>query len=109
MLAILLKWITTAAVFGSLFFCSARDCAALLLVVWSVAIGILVCSNLGDRLLWLPVFLGLVGVFGSVFMLAIPVRINLAVNGITLAMFIVSLEILTKHGRSSLVVVKHRT
>jgi hypothetical protein len=80
MLTTLLKWITGAAFLGSLFWYSARDCAALLLAVWTVAVGIFIHSNVADRLLWIPVALALAGVFGSVVVLAIPSNITLAAN-----------------------------
>lgn len=87
MLMTLLKWTTGTAFLGSLFWCSARDCATLLLAVWMVAIGVFVYSNLADRFFWIPVLLALAGVFGSIFVLAIPGKITLAANVATLVIF----------------------
>jgi hypothetical protein len=107
MLTTLLAWITGAVFLAGLFWCSARDCVALLLAVWTVAIAALVYSNLANRLLWIPVLLALTGVFGSLFALAIPTNITLAVNEATLVLFIVSLEVLRKR-RSATVSMRHR-
>lgn len=106
MLTALLKWIAIATFLGSLFWCSARDCVALLVAVWTVAIGVFVYSNLAGRFLWIPVLLALAGVFGSILMLAVPANITLAANVATLVLFIVSLEVLKKHG-SSIAFVRH--
>jgi hypothetical protein len=100
MLTTLLQSFTGAALLSSLFWGSARDCAVLLLAVWMVAIGGFVLSNLADRFLWIPVLLALAGLFASVFALAIPASIILAVNVATLASFVVSVEVLKKKNRS---------
>lgn len=108
MLTTLLKWTTGAAFLGSLFWCSARDCTTLLLAVWMVAIGVFVYSNLAHRFLWIPAFLALAGVFGSIFVIAIPGSITLAANVATLVIFIVSVEVLKKKHRSAMVLMRQR-
>jgi hypothetical protein len=108
MLKTLLKWIVGAAILGSLFWCSNRECVALLLTVWTVAIGIFVYSNLADRFLWIPVLLALFGVFGSILVLAIPANIILAGNMATLILFAISLEVLKDKRHSSIAVLRHR-
>jgi hypothetical protein len=104
----LLKWITGAAFLGSLFWCSARNCVTLLLAVWTIAIASFVYSNLKDRFLGIPVFLAAAGVFGSIFVLAIPGNITLAANVAVLVTFVVSLEVLKKKRRSSIALMRHR-
>jgi hypothetical protein len=112
MLAMFLKWITGTAFLGSLFWFSAHDWVALLLLsAWIVAIAVLVRSDLMDRFLWIPMVIALAGVLGSVFVFAIPAGITLAVNEITLVMFMVSFEVLKKRGRhdqlAGLLIMKH--
>jgi hypothetical protein len=92
---ILLKSIAGAAFFGSLFSGSSRECAALLLLAWTVAIGIFTYLNLPDRLLWIPVLLAVAGVFGPILVLAIPAQIALAASAATFVLFIASLELLS--------------
>jgi hypothetical protein len=108
MLTTVLKWTTGTAFLGGLFWCSAGDCTTLLLAVWMVAIGILVYSNLADRFLWILLLLALAGVFGSIFVIAIPGSITLAANVATLVTFIVSVEVLKKKHRSAMAVMRHR-
>ncbi len=107
MLTTLLKWSPGAAFLSSLFWCPARDCAVVLLAVWTVAIGTFVYSNLADRFLWIPMLLAFAGVFGSILVLAIPANITLAANVATLILFVVSLEVL-KRRRSSIAFMRHR-
>jgi hypothetical protein len=102
----LLEWISEIAFIESLFGYSARECAALLLAVWTVVIGVFVCSNFAEKLLWIPVLLGVTGVLGSIFVLAIPANVVLATDIATLALFIVSFEVLKKR-RPSMAAVKH--
>lgn len=108
MLTTLLKWITGAAFLGSLFWCSARDCTALLLAVWTLAIGVFVYSDLADRFLWIPVLLALAGVFSSILPLATSPNMALVANAATLVLFMVSLEVLKKKHRSSMALIRHR-
>jgi len=110
MFASLLKWITVDAFLGSLFwFSNTNYLVLLLLAAWMAAIAVLVHSNLGDRFCWIPVALVLAGVFGSMFVLAIPTNMTLAVNEITLVIFIVSIEVLKKERREPIALVSHRT
>jgi len=107
MLTTLLKWLAGSALLGSLFWCSARDCAALLLAVWVVAIGVFVCTNLPDRFLWVPVSLALAGLFSAILVLTIPANVSRTASVATLVLFVVSLEVLKKR-RSSLALMRHR-
>lgn len=91
-----------------MFWFTARDCATLLLVIWTAAIAVFVDSDLVSRYLWIPVSLGLTGVLGSIFMLAIPASVILAANVATLVLFIISFEVLKKKRRSLLALIKHR-
>jgi hypothetical protein len=102
MLTMLTKCISGAVFLGSLFWCPSGDCVALLLVIWTVAIGVLVYSNLADRFLWIPILLALTGVFGLIFVLAIPDTIALAADEATLVMFVASLGLLKEKSRSSM-------
>ncbi len=94
MSAAILRIFSNTASVGSLLWFGARDCATLLLVIWTAAIAVFVDSNLVARFLWIPVSLGLAGVVGSLFILAIPVGITLAVNVAALVLFVLSFEIL---------------
>lgn len=112
MLTMFSKWITGTVFLGSLFWFSAHDWVALLLLsTWMVAIAVLVRSDLMDRFLWIPMVIALAGVLGSVFVFAIPAGITLAVNELTLVMFVVSFEVLKKRkgqGQlAGLLVMKH--
>jgi hypothetical protein len=107
MFTILLESIAGVAFLGSLFWCSSRDCVALLLVAWTLAIGAFVYSNLAERFLWIPVLLALAGVFGSVFALVVPTNITLAVNEAILATFLVALKVLKSERRSSMTFARH--
>jgi hypothetical protein len=73
----------------STFWFAGRDSVALLLVVWAAG-------------------LGLVGVLRSMFMLAVPANVILAANVATLALFIISFEVLKKKRRSAHTLIKHR-
>jgi hypothetical protein len=106
MLTTLLKWIADATFLDTALLSSTRTYAALLLVVWALAIGVFAYLNLRDRFLWIPVVLALAGVFGSTVALAIPGATTLVVNGVTLVIFVVSLELL-KTKRRSIAVVRH--
>lgn len=108
MLKTLLRWIVGAVILGSFFWCSDRQCVALLLAAWMVAIGVLVFSNLADRFLWIPVLLALAGVFGSILELSIPANTILAANVATLVLFALSLEVLKDKRHSLVAVVRHR-
>jgi energy-converting hydrogenase Eha subunit C len=90
----------------SMFWFTTRDSVTLLLVVWTAAIAVFVDSDLVDRFLWIPVSLGLTGVLGAIFVLAIPANVILAANVATLVLFITSFEVLKKKRRSSLTVDK---
>ena len=100
MLTTSLLWIVGAIILGSLFWCSVRECVALLLAAWTVAVGILVHSNLADRFLWIPVLLALIGVFGSIIVLASLTNMVLAANIATLTLFTVSVYVLKNNRRS---------
>jgi hypothetical protein len=106
MLTTLLKWLMVAAVFGGLFWCSTSDCMVLLVAIWAVATGVFVYSNLTERFLWIPVLLALVGLFGSVSVLAIPGATTLAINEATLVTFIISI-IALKKGRRRVALARH--
>ncbi|HWR14794.1 MAG TPA: hypothetical protein VN577_08185 [Terriglobales bacterium] len=88
----------------SLFGYSARECAATLLAVWAVAIGVFVCSKSAEKLIWIPVLLGIAGVLGSIVVLAIPAKFTLEANVVTLALFIVSFGMLKKRHPATAVV-----
>jgi hypothetical protein len=104
----LLKGIMGAAILGTLYLWSTRDCVVPMLAVWTAAIWVLICFNLADRLLWIPVVLALAGVFGSILALVVPVDIGLTANLATLLLFCFSLERLKRKRRSAVVVVGHR-
>ena len=108
MLTTPLKWTTGSAFLGSLFWFSPGDCTALLLAAWMAAIGVFIYSDLADRFLWIPLLVALAGVFGSIFVIAIPGSITLATNAATLVIFIVSVEMLKKKHRSAMAMVRHR-
>ena len=57
--------------------------------------------DLADKFLWVPVFLALAGVFSAILPLAITPNVALIANAATLALFIVSLEVLTRKRRLS--------
>lgn len=106
---IVLKSAAGIAFFGSLFFllhCSYL--AVLLLGAWVLAIAFMVRANLGEKFLWIPVVLALAGVLGSVFVLAIPANLTLAVNEATLFIFAFSLGVLKKHHHSSSAAIRNR-
>ena len=100
MLTVLVKCVSGAVFLGSLFWCPSGDCVALLLAVWTIAIAVFACSNLAERFLWVPILLALAGVFGLIFLLAIPDNITLAAEEAMLVMFAVSLALLKKKPRA---------
>jgi hypothetical protein len=98
-----LKAIAGGALLGSLFWRSSRGCAALLLLAWTIAIGVFAYLNLPERFLWIPVLLATAGVLSPVFVLAIPAQITMAASTATFILFIGSLEVLsTKRWSSAL-------
>jgi hypothetical protein len=92
----------------SAFWFSARDCVTLLLVIWAAAIATFVESNTVARLLWIPISLGLIGVLGSLVILAIPSNVILEANVATLVLFVISFEVLKRKRHSSVVQIKPR-
>lgn len=105
----LLIWTVGAAILGSLFQCSARECVTVLLALWTILIGSFVYSNLKERLLYIPVLLAAVGVLGSILILAIPGNVTLIANVAAVVSFVASLEVLKKKRCSSTAFAKHRT
>lgn len=99
MLMLLMTLIAVAGFVASLFWCSTRDCVALLLAAWTVAIVVFVYMNLPERHLWIPALLALAGVLGCVFVLAFPGNLTLAANVTTLVLFVVSLDVLRERSR----------
>jgi uncharacterized membrane protein len=93
LLPTLFRSVAGGAFLGSLFWNSPRNCAILLLFAWVIAIGVFTYMNLPDRFLWIPVLLAGVGVFGPIFVLAIPAQITLAASAATLVLFVASLEV----------------
>jgi hypothetical protein len=102
MLEMMMKCVSGAVFLGSLFWCPSGDCVALLLIIWVAAIGVLVYSNLADQFLWIPILLALTGVFGLIFVLAIPANVTLAADEATLVMFVASLALFKKKSRVSI-------
>ena len=102
----LLKWFMVAAFLGALFWCSTRYCVALLVAVWAIATWVLIDSNLAEGFSWIPVLLALAGLFGCIFVLAIPGAITLVINEATLIAFVVSIVVLKKK-RRALTVARH--
>jgi hypothetical protein len=86
---------------------TARDSVCMLLIVWTAAILVLVESDIVRRFIWIPVFLGLAGVLGTISILAIPANVILVANVATLAVFMVSFEVLKKKRVSSPGRMKH--
>lgn len=109
MLTTFINWIAVSAFLAVLFRGSGRECAALLLAGWTVAIAVFVYLNLVERFLWIPALLALAGVFGSLFVLSFPNPVNLAANEAVLVMFIVSLVVLSRDGRPSIALIHHRS
>lgn len=87
---------------------TARDSICMLLIAWTAAITVFVESEVIRRFIWIPVFLGLAGVLGTIFILAIPTNVTLLANVTALAVFIVSFEVLKRMQVSSRERVKHR-
>jgi hypothetical protein len=104
----LLRWITIAAVLGSLFRCSSRVSVALLFGMWIVLIAMFGYMDVTDRFSWVPAMLGVGGVFGAVLALVIPGAVPLTANVAVLLLFVISLELLVKKRRSSPVVIKRK-
>jgi hypothetical protein len=96
MLTTLFTWIADATLLDSLSWCAGGYCAAVLLAVWTVGIVVLVCSNIENRFLLVPVFLAFSGVFGLIVVFAIPLTATVVANAVTFVLFIVSLEVLKK-------------
>ena len=96
MLTTLFTWIADATLLGSPSWCTGGYCAGVLLAVWTVGIVVLVCSNIENRFLLVPVFLAFSGVFGLIVVFAIPLAGTVAANAATFVLFIVSLEVLKK-------------
>jgi hypothetical protein len=92
----------------SMLWFSVRDFVTLLLVIWTAAIAVFVHSDLVSQFIWIPVSLGLAGVLGSIFMLALPANVIVAANVATLLLFVVSFEVLKGKLHSRLISVKHR-
>lgn len=97
----LFTWITGAAILGSLFWCSARECVTVLLALWTILIGSFVYSNLKERHLFIPVLLAAIGVLGSIFVLAIPGNVTLAANVAAVVSFVASLEVMKRRASTS--------
>jgi hypothetical protein len=87
---------------------SVRDFVTLLLVIWTAAIAVFAHSDLVSQFIWIPVSLGLAGVLGSIFILAIPANVILAANIAVLVLFVVSFEVLKRKHRSRLMSARHR-
>lgn len=99
----LLTRIAGAAILGGLFWCSARACVTVLLVLWMILIGSFVYSTVKERLLYVPVLLGAIGVLGSIFVLAIPGKITLAANVAVVVSFVASVALINRGASISLV------
>ena len=109
MLTTLFTWIAGATLFDSPSWCTGDYCVAVLLAVWTVGIVVLVCSNIENRFLSVPVFLALSGVFGLVVVFAIPLTATVVANAITFVVFIVSLEALkNRPSVDAFAITKHR-
>jgi hypothetical protein len=105
MVMTLLKWISGPLV-GSLYYSPDGHRTEVLIVVWTVVISVFIRSNLAEELLWIPVLLGLSGVFGSIAILAFSGNTALTVNLTTLVAFVIAVDVLKKH-RCALVAMKH--
>lgn len=64
----------------------------MLLAMWVGAIAVLVCVDLAERFLWIPVLLALTGVFTSILPLVISSNIAPVANLATLILFVLSLQ-----------------
>ena len=80
----------------------------LLLAIWVGAIAVIVSSDWPDNHPWIPVFLAVAGLFGSVLPVAVAPNVALIANAVTLALFIVSWERLKSRHRRVVVFVSHR-
>ncbi len=93
---ILVKCVSSMVFLGSLFWCPSGMCAALLLAVWTIGIALFAYSNVPEPFLWIPLLLALTGLFGAIFILAIPNTVILAAEEALLVVFMVSLGSLKK-------------
>ena len=80
----------------------------LLLAIWVGAIAVIVSSDWPDNHPWIPVFLAVAGLFGSVLPVAVAPNVALIANTVTLALFIVSLERFKSRHRRLVVFATHR-
>jgi hypothetical protein len=93
MLAIATKLFAGSVSVGSFLWFAIRNCAMLLLIIWTSAITVFDDSDMLERFLWVPVCLGFVAVFGAVFILAIPSHLIMAFNMATLLPFMILSEL----------------
>ena len=100
----LMKCVSGMVFLGSLFWCPSGMCAALLLAVWTIGIALFAYSNVPEPFLWIPLLLALTGLFGSIFILAIPDTVILAAEEATLVVFMISLGLLKKRSHTSVLV-----
>ncbi len=100
-----LKWICAGTFAGSLYYWPNLYCAEILLAVWILSIVVFAHSNLAEN--WIPVVLGITGVFGSIVVLALPARSTLTVDLAALALFAVAVDVLKKR-KPLLAVIGHR-
>jgi hypothetical protein len=80
----------------------------LLLAIWVGAIAVFVSLDWADNHLWIPVFLAVAGIFGSVLPVAIAPNVALIANAATLVLFILALERLKPRHRRAVISVNHR-
>jgi hypothetical protein len=80
-----------------------------LLAMWVGAIAVLVYAELADRLLWLPVFLALTGVFASILPLVMSLNVAVVVNAATLTLFILSVQMSKPKHRLPITVMRQRS
>jgi hypothetical protein len=108
MLMTMLKWISACVLLSSLYWFPDRYRAALVFGTWTVAIAVLAFLDLPERLLWIPVTLGVLGVFGSMIVLSFPTNIGLTINLLTLVLFGAAVDVM-RISRRSPALIKHRT
>ena len=80
----------------------------LLLAIWVGAIAVFVSSDWSDKHLWIPVFLAVAGIFGSILPVALAPNVALIANAATLVLFILSLERLRPRHWRAVAIVSHR-
>jgi len=80
----------------------------LLLAIWVGAIAVFVSLDWPNNHLWIPVFLAVAGIFGSVLPVAIAPNVALIANAATLVLFILALERLKPRHRRAVIFVNHR-